>query len=114
VGDIVILTGVSRRISGTINISGNNVVGTNTNFINDLYDGDTIYLGSGNTTFVANVISANNLITSNIIYVTANNTTINVVYNEVRTVTGVSGNTIIVDTNFRTNSNSVITTLEKR
>jgi hypothetical protein len=29
-------------------------------------------------------------------------------------VTGVSGNTIIVDTNFRTNSNSVITTLEKR
>jgi hypothetical protein len=114
VGDVVILTGVSRQISGTINISGNNVVGTNTNFINDLYDGDTIYLGSGNTTFVANVISANNLITSNIIYVTANNTTINVVYNEVRTVTGVSGNTIIVDTNFRTNSNSVITTLEKR
>lgn len=114
VGDIVILTDISRQINGTINISGNNIVGTNTNFINDVYDGDMIYLGSGNTTYIANVISANNLIASNTIYVSANGTTINVVYDEVRTVTGVSGNTVIVDVNFRTNSNSVITILEKR
>jgi hypothetical protein len=114
VGDIVILTNVSRRINGTINISGNNIVGTNTNFINDVYDGDMIYLGSGNTTYVSNVINATSLITSNIIYVSANGTSINLVYNEVKTVTGVSANTLIVDTNFRTNSNSVITILEKR
>jgi hypothetical protein len=113
VGDIVILTDVYRQVSGTINISGNNIVGTNTNFINDVYDGDKIYLASGNTTFVANVISANNLITSNTINITSNGITMNVVYNEIRTVMNVTSNTIMVDTNFRTNSNSVITILEK-
>jgi hypothetical protein len=113
VGDVVILTDVSRQVSGTINISGNNIVGTNTNFINDVYDGDKIYLASGNTTFVANVISANNLITSNTINITSNGITMNLVYNEIRTVVNVSSNTITVDTNFRTNSNSIITILEK-
>jgi hypothetical protein len=113
VGDTVILTDVSRQISGTINISGNNVVGTNTNFINDLYDGDKIFLSSGNTTFVSSVIDATNLITTNTINVLANNITIDLVYNEVRTVTNVSNNIITVDTNFRTNSNSVITIVEK-
>lgn len=113
VGDIVILTDVSRQVSGTINISGNNVVGTNTNFINDVYDGDKIYLSIGNTTYVGNVITANNLITTNTINVSANDITMNLVYNEIRTVVNVSSNTITVDTNFRTNSNSVITILEK-
>lgn len=114
VGDIVILTDVSRAISGTINVSSNNIVGTNTNFINDVYDGDKIYLSSGNTTYVGNVITANTMITTNTINVAANDITMNIVYNEIRTVINVSSNTITVDTNFRTNSNSVITILEKR
>lgn len=113
VGDIVILTDVSRQVSGTINISANNIVGTNTNFINDVYDGDKIYLSTGNTTYVGDVITANNLITTNTINVSANDATMNIVYNEIRTVINVSSNTITVDTNFRTNSNSVITILEK-
>lgn len=113
VGDTVILTEVSRQISGTINVSGNNIVGTNTNFINDLYDGDKIFLSSGNTTFVLNVINATNLITTNTINVPANDITIDLVYNEVRTVTNVANNIITVDTNFRTNSNSVITIVQK-
>jgi hypothetical protein len=113
VGDTVILTDVSRQISGTINVSGNNIVGTNTNFINDLYDGDKIFLSSGNTTFVLDVINATNLITTNTINVPANDITIDLVYNEVRTVTNVANNIITVDTNFRTNSNSVITIVQK-
>jgi hypothetical protein len=113
VGDIVILTDVSRQVSGTINISANNIVGTNTNFINDVYDGDKIYLSTGNTTYVGDVITANNLITTNTINISANDVTMNIVYNEIRTVVNVSSNTITVETNFRTNSNSVITILEK-
>ena len=113
VGDIVVLTNVQRPINGTINISANNIVGTNTNFINDLLDGDSIYFSTGNTTYVQNVITANTLTTSNTIGLTANDITMGITYNEVRTVTGVSSNTITVDVNFRTNSNSVITIIEK-
>jgi hypothetical protein len=112
VGDTVILTNISRQINGTINVSGNVIYGTNTNFINDLLEGDTIYLESGNTVVVSNVISANNLYIANTLNITANTINLSIIYNEVRTVSNVSSNTITVDVNFRTNSNSVITILE--
>lgn len=113
VGDRVILEDIRWPIQGTANLSGNTIIGTNTNFINDVYDGDAIHLSTDVITFVKSVIDANTLITTNTFYVDANNITISLEYDEVKTVANVSGNTIIVDSNFRTNSNSVITILEK-
>ena len=113
VGDVVILTEVQKPITGTINVSGNVIIGTGTNFINDLLDGDKIILSTGNTTYVGNIISANTLITTNTINITSNLQTLNLIFNDTKAVSNVSGNTITVSTNFTTNSNSIITLLEK-
>lgn len=115
VGDIVVLTSVSKRISGTANTTSgsNNVVGVSTNFINDLLDGDIIYLSTGNTVTVSNVVSSNSLITQNTINVSANGATINVVFNDSKIVTFVNANTILVDTSFTTNSTFVSTLVQK-
>ena len=115
VGDIVILTSVSRRISGTGNTTSgsNTVTGVSSNFINDLIEGETIYLSTGNTDVVANVVSANSFVTTNTINVTTTGVTINLVFNDTKVVTFVNANTILVDTAFTTNSNFVTTYVEK-
>lgn len=115
VGDIVILTDVSKRISGTANsTSGSNTItGISSNFINDVIEGDVIVLSTGNTETVSNVVSANTLQTQNTINITNTGITINLLFNDTKTVTFVNANTILVDTRFTTNSSFVTTLVQK-
>lgn len=63
IGDFIVLKNVFKTIVGTANItsSSNVITGNGTNFINDLVDGQTIYLSSGNTVVVKTVINANTI-----------------------------------------------------
>ena len=114
VGDTVIFTGVYKWIANTVNVQAgsNTVFGANSNFINDLIDGDIIYLSTGNTETVT-VSNTNYLTTQNTIGVTATGVTINVYFDESKTVTFVNANTIKVDTLFTANSNYVATNVLK-
>jgi hypothetical protein len=51
--------------------------------------------------------------TQNTINITANNQTINVVFDDIRTVTFVNANTILVSGSFTTTANLVTTILQK-
>jgi hypothetical protein len=115
VGDIVTLTSLYKLISGTANttLGSNSVVGLSTNFINDIIEGDTIVLSTGNTEVVSNVVSANSFYTQNVINITSTGVTINLLFNDTKTVTFVNANTILVDTVFTTNSSSVTTLVQK-
>jgi hypothetical protein len=115
VGDIVILTSVSKRISGTANTTSgsNTIIGVASNFINDIIEGDTIYISTGNTVITSNVVNATCIITQNTINVTNTGATIDVVFNDTKVVTFVNANTILVDTSFSTNSNFVTTLVQK-
>ena len=115
VGDMVILNSLSRRVNGTVNLTStsNVVTGNNTTFINDLQDGDTIYLQTGNTEVVSIIANTSSLITQNTINVTANNQTINVLFDGIHTVTFVNANTILVTGTFTTTANLVTTILQK-
>jgi hypothetical protein len=112
-GDVVTFTSVNKRISGTVNVSGNTLYGTSTNFINDLLDGDLIYISTGNTVTVSNVVSSNVLVLQNTINVSANAVYVNVVFNDTKTVSQVNANTILVTTAFTTNSSFVTATVQK-
>lgn len=113
VGDTIILKDVYRGVTNTVNVvSGSNTVyGQNTNFIRDIQDGEMIYLGTGNTETVLSVSNANYLITQNTIGVTQNNVTINVFFDEVKTVNFVNANTIKVDTNFSCISDTFVSAI---
>lgn len=115
VGDIVILNQVSRPISGTANVTSgsNTITGISTNFINDIIEGDIIYLSTGNTETVSNVISSTSLQTQNTINITTTGVTINLVFNDTKMVNFVNANTILVNTNFTTNSNFVTVSVQK-
>ena len=115
VGDFVILSDVSRRISGTANVTSgsNTITGISSNFINDIIEGDIIYLSTGNTETVSNVISSTSLQTQNTINITTTGVTINLVFNDTKMVNFVNANTILVNTNFTTNSNFVTTSVQK-
>jgi len=115
VGDMVILTTLSKRVNGTVNVAStsNVVTGNLTTFINDVQDGDTIFISSGNTETVTYVTNTTSLMTQNTINVTANNQTINVVFDDIRTVTFVNANTILVSGSFTTTANLVTTILQK-
>jgi hypothetical protein len=115
VGDMVILTTLSKRVNGTVNVAStsNVVTGNSTTFINDIQDGDTIYISSGNTETVIYVTNTSSLMTQNTINITANNQTINVVFDDIRTVTFVNANTILVSGLFTTTANLVTTILQK-
>jgi hypothetical protein len=115
VGDIVILNQVSRPISGTANVTSgsNTITGVSSNFINDIIEGDIIYLSTGNTETVSNVISSTSLQTQNTINVTETGVTINLVFNDTKMVNFVNANTILVNTNFTTNSNFVTVSVQK-
>jgi len=114
VGDILIFTGVYKSITNTVNVQAgsNTVFGANSNFINDLIDGDIIYLSTGNTETVT-VSNTNYLITQNTIGVTATGVTIDVYFDESKTVTFVNADTIKVDTIFTATSNFVVTNVLK-
>jgi hypothetical protein len=115
VGDVVILNGVAKQISGTANVTlgSNSVIGLGSNFINDVQVGDIVYISTGNTETVKSVTDANTLITQNTIGVTVTGATINLVFNDTKTVNFVNANTILVDTTFTTNSNYVLTSIQK-
>lgn len=116
VSDIIILKDVYRRVSNTVNIAygSNTVYGQNTNFINDIQEGEIIYLSSGNTETVVEILNANYLITQNTLYApTQSGVTINVFFDEVKTVTFVNANTILVDSNFSSNSTFTTAIIQK-
>ena len=115
VGDIVILNQVSRLIFGTANVTSgsNTITGVSSNFINDIIEGDIIYLSTGNTETVSNVISSTSLQTQNTINITTTGVTINLVFNDTKIVNFVNANTILVNTNFTTNSNFVTVSVQK-
>jgi hypothetical protein len=115
VGDMVILTSLVKPMSGTANTTSgsNTVTGVSTNFINDIIEGDIIVMSTGNTETVSNVISATSFTTQNTINVSDTGVTINLLFNDTKTVTFVNANTILVDTVFTTNSSSVTTLVQK-
>lgn len=115
VGDTLILTNLYKSVNGTVNItsSSNVVTGNNTNFINDLQDGDEIYISSGNTSVITLVSNSSSLIVRSVLNVSSNLNTINLIYNDARTVTFVNANTILVSGIFDVTANSVTTILQK-
>ncbi len=115
VGDMVILTNLYKSTNGTVNVtsSSNVVTGNNTTFINDLQDGDTIYISTGNTGLVSSISNTTSLVFGNTINVTATGQTINLIFDSVKTVTFVNANTIIVSGTFEVTSNLVTTILQK-
>jgi hypothetical protein len=116
IGDVIILKDVYKSIANTVNITfgSNTVYGQNSNFINDLQEGDIIYLSSGNTETVLEISNSNYLITQNVLNApTQSGVTINLVFDEVKTVTFVNANTILVDSNFSSNSNFTTAIIQK-
>lgn len=99
VGDYITIKSLIKQLTGSVsvNTSSNTVVGTNTNFINDLYDGSVVNLSSGNTETVSYVVNTNTFVTINNLGITQNNLSINVVFDGFSKVTFVNSNTIFVD-----------------
>lgn len=115
VGDFVTLKNVQKQIVGTANItsSSNVITGLGTNFINDLVDGQTIYISTGNTSVVKSIVNANTIFVQSVLNVTSVGATINVVFDETRNVTFVNTNTALVDTNFTSTNNFVSVIVQK-
>jgi hypothetical protein len=115
VGDIIILKNLEKQLVGTANIvsSSNVITGNGTNFINDIVDGQTIYLSSGNTIVVKTVVNANTIFAESSLNITSNDLLINVSFDETREVTFVNSNTVLVDTNFTATNNFVSVIVQK-
>jgi hypothetical protein len=115
VGDNVILKNLKKQLVGTANIvsSSNVITGNGTNFINDIVDGQTIHLSSGNTITVKTVVNANTIFAESALNITTNDLTINVSFDETKEVTFVNANTVLVDTNFTTTNNFVTVIVQK-
>jgi hypothetical protein len=117
VGDVIIVDSVRRGISNTVNVvSGSNVMfgdANSVNFINDLQDGDTILLSTGNTATVREVVNVSHAILSTTINVTSTTATINVIYPEIVKVNTVNANTIFTTTQIRGNGNNLLARIEK-
>jgi hypothetical protein len=115
VGDYVVLKNLSKQITGTGNVvsSSNVLTGNGTNFINDINDGQTLFLSSGNTVTVRTVANANSVVLYETINITETDVTINVRFDSTKKVNSVNANTILVDTNFDTTNNYVSTIVQK-
>lgn len=117
VGDTIILESIHRTLQNTVNVvSGSNVIfGANgsVNFINDLMDGDSIYLSTGNTTTIKEVVNSTHAILNTAIGVTSTSATMNLIYDEVVVVTSVNANTIITNTTFDANGYYLDTKVQK-
>jgi hypothetical protein len=83
------------------------------NFINDLQDGDTILLSTGNTVTVQEVVNVSHAILSTTINVTSTSVTINVIYPEIVRVNTVNANTIFTTAQIRGNGNNLLARIEK-
>jgi preprotein translocase subunit YajC len=117
VGDVIVIGSVRRGISNTVNVvSGSNVMfgdANSVNFINDLQEGDTIFLSTGNTATVNEVVNVSHAMLSITINVTSTAATINVIYPEVVKVNTVNANTIFTTTQIRGNGNNLLARIEK-
>lgn len=117
VGDIIILSNVHKTLQNTVNvISGSNLLfghANSVNFINDLQEGDTIYLSTGNTTTIKTVTNSSYAILNTTINVTSTTATVNLVYSEVATANSVNANTIITTTKFKANGSNLSATIHK-
>jgi hypothetical protein len=110
VGDVLIMEDLNKTLSGTVNTSNssNNVIGTDTNFLNELQDGDLVYISTGDLGLVSSVESNNSIVTQNTINSNSTGSTINLIFNETKTISFVNANTIIVDSNFTTTASNVV------
>lgn len=115
VGDFVILKDLQKTITGTANLvsSSNVITGNGTNFINDVTDGQIIYLSSGNTVTVKTVVNANTIFAQSVMNITSTGATINILFDETKNVVFVNANTILVDTNFTTSNDFVSVIVQK-
>ena len=115
VGDFIILKDLRKTITGTANIvsSSNVISGNGTNFINDVVDGQIIYLSSGNTVTVKTVVNANTILAQSVLNITSTGATINLLFDETKSVSFVNANTILVNTNFNTSNNFVSVIIQK-
>ena len=115
VGDFIILKNLRKTITGTANIvsSSNVISGNGTNFINDVVDGQIIYLSSGNTVIVETVVNANTIFAQSVLNISSTGATINLLFDETKSVSFVNANTILVDTNFNTSNNFVSVIIQK-
>lgn len=115
VGDQVLLKNLYFPLQGKVNTTqnSNSVIGISTNFINQVQDGDVIYISTGNTETITSVESNNSIITKNVISTTSTNNTINLIFTDVKSVTFVNANTILVDTNFVMSGNNVTVSVRK-
>lgn len=115
VNDSVILTNVKTTLTGLANIatSSNVITGNGTYFINDVVDGQTLYLSSGNTIIVKSVIDDTHLYANADIGITANDLTIIGLSDITKYVKSVNANTVIVDTNFETTNTYVQVLVQK-
>ena len=114
-GDFIVLKNLFKTIVGTANItsSSNIVSGNGTNFINDVVDGQTLYLSSGNTIVVKSVINANTIYAESVLNISSTDATINVVFDETKNVSFANANTILVDTNISATNNYVSIIVQK-
>lgn len=121
IGDIVIFTGVYKTIQNTGNVvaTSNLIFGANCNFINDVNDGDVLFIANTQNS-LSNVFTTVNYV-SNSTYlfmesavgITAN-VSMNVYFDEVKTVTNVSSNTITLDSQIiSSNANYVTINIQK-
>ena len=115
VGDVLLFKSVSKSLAGNVSLTdgSNTIIGISTNFINDIQDGDTIELSSGNTEVVISVEDDNTLITQNTINITSSGVLINLLFTDTKTVTYSNANTVLLDSNFITNSEYVVTSIQK-
>ena len=115
VGDVLLFKSVSKSLTGNVSLTdgSNTIIGISTNFINDIQDGDIIELSSGNTEVVISVEDDNTLITQNTINITSSGVLINLLFTDTKTVTYSNANTVLLDSNFITNSEYVVTAIQK-
>ena len=117
VGDVIILSNVHKTLQNTVNVvTGSNLVfghANSVNFINDLQEGDTIYLSTGDTRTVKTVTNSNYAILNTAVTVTSTSAKINVIYTEVSTANSVNANTIITKTTFKANGSNLNATIQK-
>ena len=115
VNDSIILTNVRTTLSGLANIatSSNIITGNGTTFMNDVVDGQTLYLSSGNTIIVKSVIDDTHLYANVDMGITSNNLSIIGLSDITKTAKFVNANTVLVDTNFETTNTYVQVIVQK-
>jgi preprotein translocase subunit YajC len=104
-------------LQNTVNVvSGSNILfgaANSVNFINDLQDGDTIYLSTGNTVSIKEVTNSSFAILDTIINVTSTSATVNLVYTATVRANSRNANTIFASSIFTSNGSNLSATIQK-